>query len=57
MNAMFAREFTATDIERQQSLSTVVMSTSSLSNLIHVLVQRSTELSILKQLPSRPSHP
>ena len=55
---MFAHEFTGTDIERQQSLNTVVMSTSSFSNLIQdVLAQRSTELSILKQLPSRPSHP
>ena len=58
MNAMFVNEFTGTDIERQQSLNTVVMSTSSFSNFIqNVLVQPSTELSMLKQLPSRPSHP
>ena len=51
MNAMFADEFTGTDIERQQSLNTVVMSTSSLSNCIQdVLAQRVTELSTLKQL-------
>ena len=58
MNAMFAHEPTDTDIEKQQSLSTVVMSTSSFSNFIQdVLAQPCTELSILKQLPSRPSHP
>ena len=42
MNAMFAHEFTGTDIETQQSLNTVVMSTSSFSNLIQdVLAQPS----------------
>ena len=57
MNAMFAHEFTGTDIERQQSLSAVVMNASSFSNFIQdVLAQRCTELSVLKQLPSRPSH-
>ena len=56
-NATFAHEFTGTDIERQQSLNAVVMSTSSFSNLSQdVLAQRCTELSVLKQLPSRPSH-
>ena len=58
MDAMFAHEFTDTDIEKQQSLSTVVLSTSSFSNFIpDVLGQRCMELSMLKQLPSRPSHP
>ena len=48
MNAIFAHEFTGTDIERQQSLNTLVMSTSSVSNFIQdVLAQRGTELSIL----------
>ena len=57
MNAMFAHEFTGTDIERQQSLNAVVMNTSSFSNFFqHVLAQRDTEVSMLKQLPSRPSH-
>ena len=57
MNAMFAHEFTGTDIERQQSLNAVVMNTSSFSNFFqHVLAQRDTEVSILKKLPSRPSH-
>ena len=52
MNAMFANEFTGTDIERQQSLNTEVMSTSSFSNFIQdVLVQPSTELSMLKTAP------
>ena len=57
MNAMSAHKFTGTDIERQQSLNAVVMNTRSFSNFIQdVLAQRCTELSVLKQLPSRPSH-
>ena len=41
MNAMFAHEFTGTDIERQQSLNAVVMNTRSFSNFIQdVLAQR-----------------
>ena len=57
MNGMFAHEITGTDIERQQSLNAVVMNTSSFSNFFqHVLAQRDTEVSILKRLPSRPSH-
>ena len=34
MNATFANKFADTDIKRQQSLSTVVMSTSNFSNFI-----------------------
>ena len=51
MNAMFAHEFTGTDIERQQSLNAVVMNTSSFSNFFqHVLAPRDTEVSKMKQL-------
>ena len=52
MNAMFANEFTGTDIERQQSLNTAAVNTSRFSNFMQdVLAQRCTELSALKQLP------